>query len=79
MTKIRAGGPLIKEWPNYFLREDTEIRREAGDLFSDQIEGYSLFRVEPYGRLEVFGGSKEWAIEQAENLIEQMSAEESEQ
>lgn len=67
-NKMRAGGVVVKEWDNYFLRDDSEIRK--GDPFSrDQVEGYSLFRIEPYGRVVVFGGSLEWALKQAEQAI----------
>lgn len=64
----RAGGPLVKDYGTHFLRDDTEIRKAAG-CFEDQIEAYSLFCVEPYGRVMVFGGSKERAIQQADSFV----------
>jgi hypothetical protein len=67
--EMRGGGPLIKDYGTHFLRDDTEIRRSAG-CFEDQIEGYSLFCVEPYGRVCVFGGNLEWAIKEADYLVE---------
>jgi hypothetical protein len=65
---MRAGGPLVKDYGTHFLRDDTEIRKSAG-CYEDQVEAYSLFCVEPYGRVEVFGGSREWAIQQADLAV----------
>ena len=64
----KAGGPVVKDYGTHFLRDDTEIRKSAG-CFEDQVEAYSLFCVEPYGRVTVFGGSREWAIEQADLFV----------
>ncbi len=66
----RGGGPLVKDYGDFFLRDDTEIRRSSG-CFEDQVEGYSLFRVEPYGRERVFGGSRAWAVGQADKLVDE--------
>lgn len=65
---MRAGGPLVKDYGTYFLRDDTDIRKSAG-CFEDQVEAYSLFRVEPYGRVQVFCGSRDWAIQQADAVV----------
>lgn len=66
--KERGGGPVVKDWGSHFLRDDTEIGRSAG-CFGDQEEAYSLFCVEPYGRVIVLCGSKEWAVKQADKII----------
>jgi hypothetical protein len=63
------GGPIVKNYGAYILRDDTEIRRSAG-CFEDQIEAYSLFLIKPCRRLKIFGGSKEWAIQEADKEIE---------
>lgn len=68
-TVMRAGGPVVKDYGTHFLRDDTEIRKLAGCFWS-QPEAYSLFCVEPYGRVEVFGGTREWAIKQADLVVE---------
>jgi hypothetical protein len=65
---MRAGGPLVKDYGTHFLRDDTEIRKSSG-CYEYQVEAYSLFCVEPYGRVEVFGGSREWAIQQADLAV----------
>lgn len=58
---------VVKEWPGYFLRDDTEIRKNAG---IEPHEAYSLFQTgEDYVRLGVYAGSKEWAIAQSEMCI----------
>jgi hypothetical protein len=67
-ASMRAGGPLVKDYGTHFLRDDTEIRKSTG-CFEDQVEAYSLFSVEPYGRVQVFGGNREWAIEQADSVV----------
>lgn len=59
----------IKEWDNYFLRDDTEIRKEDPELWDGQIEAYSLFRVNPYGRVSIFGGTRQWALQQSELIV----------
>lgn len=59
------GGPIVKDWGGYFLRDDIEIRR--GTMVPEQA--YSLFQREPYGRLEVLAGSLEWALERSEETI----------
>jgi len=66
MTERRAGGPLVKSWTGYFLRDDAEIRQTA-DI--KPYEAYSLFEEDPYGRLAVYAGPREWAIKQAEELL----------
>lgn len=60
--KVRAGRLLVRDWGTHFLVDDTELR--------DGEEAYSLFRVEPYGRVYVYTGPKEWAISQAIIAIE---------
>ncbi len=65
---VRAGGPVVKDWGTHFLRDDTEIRKRSGG-FDGEEEAYSLFRVNPYGRVEVFRGPKEWALTEAEKHV----------
>lgn len=65
---MRAGGEVVKDYGTHFLRDDTEIRK-SDECFGDQREGYSLFRIEPYGRVVVFGGTREWAIRQADEMV----------
>lgn len=56
----------IQELPKgFFLRDDTEMRKDWEWLMPEEYEAYSLFRKEPYERLEVFCGSYEWAITKA--------------
>jgi hypothetical protein len=69
----RAGGPFVRGWDNFFLRDDTEIRESSG-IFEEK-EAYSLFRIEPYGRMIVLGGPRKFAIEQAEEYIRKNSHE----
>ena len=70
---------IVKKWDNYFLRDDYVIRRNAGvEVFPNGFEAYSLFRKSPYGRVEVFGGSLNWAVEQAEKRIETFETNDSE-
>lgn len=59
---------IAKDFGTHFLRNDTEIRKSAE---IEPHEAYSLFRREPYGRLHVFAGPFEWAIEESEKLIRQ--------
>jgi hypothetical protein len=59
----------VRDWGDFFLRDDTELRKGI-ECFADQVEAYSLFQREPYGRVYVYGGNKQWAIEQAEKEIE---------
>jgi hypothetical protein len=66
MSKNNCGGPIVKEWPGYFLRDDSAMR---DDLPKDEREAYSLFREAPYGRVHVFCGNLEWATEKAEEEI----------
>jgi len=64
--EIVAGGPLVKRYGKlYFLRDDTEIRSGC-DMFTGREEAYSLFSVEPYGRVKVFCCEKKFAIRQAD-------------
>jgi hypothetical protein len=57
---------IVKEWPNFFLRDDLEIRQG----WADPEQAYSLFRSEPYGREIVFAGcSEEEAIGRAEYFV----------
>lgn len=65
-SEIVAGGPLVKRYGMlYFLRDDTELRSESEE-FSGFEEAYSLFRVEPYGRVKVFCCNKDDAIRLAD-------------
>lgn len=64
---MEAGGQIVKLWVNHFLRDDSDIRKSSG---IEPEEAYSLFRKSPYGRLHVFAGPRDWAIEQAEMEIE---------
>ena len=66
MATERAGGPLVKEWDGFFLRDDTEIRRSAE---IEPNEAYSLFRTKPYGRVHVFAFPLEVAIALSEATI----------
>lgn len=66
---MRAGGRLVKDWGTHFLRDDTEIRREATVFDTDEHEAYSLFSVDPFRRVQVFCGSEEYAIREATKLI----------
>lgn len=70
MSQENCGGPVVKPYFNHFLRDDTEIRRSAG---IEPVEAYSLFCEEPYGRVEVFAGPKEWAIGQADDLVDSLT------
>jgi hypothetical protein len=60
----------VKDWGDFFLRDDTELRKDL-ECFADQVEAYSLFQRKPYGRVYVYGGNKKWAIEQAEKEVDQ--------
>jgi|GEM_PF-2608791 len=61
---------IVKTWDNHFLRDDYHIRRSAGiEVFPQGFEAYSLFQKEPYKRVEIFGGSLKWALEQAERVV----------
>ncbi len=60
---------IVRDWGDFFLRDDTEIRRSSGETFADQIEGYSLFQRKPYGRVHVYGGPLEWALTEAEKEV----------
>ena len=55
-----AGGPLVKHYGTHFLRDDCEIRAD---------EAYSLFQIDPYGRVAVYAGAREWAIAQSDALV----------
>lgn len=52
------------EAAGFSLRDDFEIRQGVPE-FEGREEAYSLFRLEPYGRVEVFAGTRDWAVEQA--------------
>jgi len=65
----RAGGWLVREWPGYFLRDDSDLR--CDDVTGETEEAYSLFRIEPYGRVEVFVGKLGWVLGQCERAIAQ--------
>lgn len=57
---------IVKEWPNFFLRDDLEIRHG----WADPEQAYSLFRKDLYKREIIFAGcSEEEAIKQAEEFI----------
>lgn len=60
---------VVKDWDNYFLREDYAIRKSAGPEVFDTFEAYSLFQKKPYERIQVFSGSLTFAIEQAEKIV----------
>jgi len=66
MAKENCGGPVVKEYEGFFLRDDTNIRENAN---IEPAEAYSLFCERPYGRVEVFTGSKEWAIQKADMTV----------
>lgn len=68
MSKLRAGGEVVKEYDGFFLRDDSDIRENAR---IEPIEAYSLFRENPYGRVEVFAGPKDWAIERADRVVQE--------
>lgn len=67
MAIDNCGGPVIDQWDCFFLRDDTEIRRDN----TEPAEAYSLFCTDVknvpfnYDRLIVYAGSKEWAIKKA--------------
>ena len=65
----KSGGPIVKDWDTHFLRDDTDIRGESG-CFAGDDEAYSLFSVDPYERVHVFCGPKEWALSEAEKIIQ---------
>lgn len=70
MAADNCGGPVVDHWDCFFLRDDTEIRRDM-DLEQEEKEAYSLFCTDiknvsyNYGRLIIYTGSKEWAIKKA--------------
>lgn len=66
MNDIRFGGPIVYDLGTYVLRDDTEIRKDADITPS---EAYSLFNVMTGKRIEVFAGSKNWAIQQTKEFI----------
>lgn len=66
MSKENCGGRIVKEYDGFFLRDDSDIRENAR---IEPVEAYSLFREDPYGRVEVFAGSEDWAIQQADKLF----------
>ena len=55
---------VVYEWPTHFLRDD-----QAEEIC--EYERYSLFQKEPYQRLLVLSGRKEWAIEEAGKIVGQ--------
>jgi hypothetical protein len=59
---------IVKEWDEYLLRDDTEIRTGV-EYFKDQEEAYSLFSKTPFRRIQVFAGPKDWAILEADALV----------
>ena len=63
----RAGGWLVREWDGYFLRDDSDMRRD--DVTGETEEAYSLFRLRPYGRVEVFVGGLDLALKRSEEAI----------
>jgi len=67
-NKERAGGPIVQEWSNHFLRDDSKMRDY---LPEDEREAYSLFRIEPYGREIVYCGSLQFALESAQKYIDE--------
>jgi len=50
----------------YFLRNDLEIRQAAGMI---PKQAYSLCQKNPFKRIYVFAGNKDWAIEQAHKMV----------
>lgn len=71
MAKENCGGPIAKEYDGFFLRTDTEIRKDSE---IDPNEAYSLFQEDPYRRLKVFAGSLEWAISEADKVVADIKA-----
>lgn len=70
MSAETCGGRIVKKYDGFFLRDDSDIRREDG---FEPEEAYSLFREEPYGRIEVFAGPEEWAIILADCVVHMLS------
>ena len=64
----------VMEWDGYFLiRNDTKIRqRKEGDVVIPGFkqETYELFKLEPYSRMHIYVGGLEWAINEANDLVE---------
>ena len=71
MSKASCGGPVVMEWPGYFLRDDSYIREGLRSIGLTN-EAYSLFCEAPYGRVAVFGGPLEWAVKQAEKTVSEL-------
>lgn len=59
---------IIEDFGAYFLRDDTEIRKNAE---IEPNEAYSLFKKEPYARIIVFACSKQYAIDESLTIINQ--------
>jgi hypothetical protein len=63
------------EAAGFFLRDDTEMRKEWPDVISGETpaEAYSLCKKPdekyPFQRIQIFAGSKAWAVEEAYKLI----------
>ena len=64
---MRAGGLLVKDYGAHFLREDRKIRTSSRVF--EENEAYSLFCVEPYGRIAVYAGPREWVIKKADEKL----------
>lgn len=71
MAKENCGGLIAKEYDGFFLRNDTEIRKES-DI--EPNEAYSLFQENPYHRVQVFAGSLEWAVSEADKVVAETKA-----
>ena len=69
MMKMQYG-PIIKEYEGFFLRDDTQIRRDSG---THPEQAYSLFQKDPYKRVIIFSGSEDWAVAMADKEVEQRS------
>ena len=70
MSEMNMSEKVIRDWGDFFLRDDTEIRKTYMNP-DDQIEGYSLFQRKPYGRVAIYGGTLRWALDRAEERVEQ--------
>lgn len=59
---------IVKDYGSHFLRDDTEIRTGVS-IFEGEEEAYSLFQRNPYRRIHVYAGPKEWAIKEVDAMI----------
>ncbi len=70
-----VGGPIVKDWGDYVLRDDLDHRRGL-ECFKDCEQAYSLFTFDELGqrRVAVYAGSLAWAIKEAEKQIKKATA-----